>query len=70
MNWLEEWAKLKVIGMWVGIGFVALIVLAVFAWILVHFIKEAYKSRSKKCEWDCVQNKWVRKEDSDNGKKG
>ena len=63
MNWVEQWAKLKVIGMWVGLGIISLIVLAVVVWLSVSFIKQTYKKHSKKYVWDCIRNDYVRKED-------
>lgn len=63
MNWVEQWAKLKVIGMWVGLGIISLIVLAVVVCISVYFIKQTYKKHSKKYVWDCIRNDYVRKED-------
>lgn len=63
MNWLEEWAKIKVIGFWVFIGIVSLIALAFIVWLSVYFIKQTYKKHSKKYVWDCIRNDYVRKED-------
>lgn len=65
MNWVEEWAKLKVIGMWVGIGLVSLIVLGFIVWLAVSGIKYLYKSHSKKYVWDFRKNEYVKKEDFD-----
>lgn len=65
MNWVEEWAKLKVIGMWIGIGLVSLVVLGFIVWLAVSGIKYLYKSHSKKYVWDFRKNEYVKKEDFD-----
>ena len=63
MNWLEEWAKLEVIGRWIGIGLAALIALAFVVWLAIFLIKWEYKKHSKKYVWDCSKGNYVKKED-------
>ena len=65
MNWLEEWAKLEVIGMWIVIGLLSLVVLPLIVWLVVSGIKYLYKSHSKKYVWNYRKHEYVKKEDFD-----
>lgn len=61
MNWLELWAKIEVILEFVGLGILALCILAFIINALVVFIRYEYRKHSKKYEYDPFKNDYVRK---------
>ena len=63
MNWINEWAKWQVIFTYIGLGFLALAILTFAIWFILILISDFYKSHSKKYEWDCRLNEYVKKED-------
>lgn len=62
MNWLNEWAKWKVITMYIGLGLLALLFLIFIIYAIVIGISYLYKSHSKKYEYNPLLNDYVRKD--------
>jgi uncharacterized membrane protein YukC len=65
MNWFEEWFKLQTIGTYIALGLLALAVIAFIIYIIYVFISWEYKKHSKKWEWNCLINDYVRVEDKE-----
>ena len=63
MTWLEKWAEMQVIGFYIGLIALALILIAIVIYFIVKGIKHLYKSHSKKYEWNCEINDYVKKEE-------
>lgn len=63
MNWVEEWAKLNVIAIWIIVGIISLIALVFVVWFVIRFITQTYKKHSKKYVWNTWLNDYVKKED-------
>ena len=65
MNWIETWAKMKVIGGWVILGIFATIALVIIFKLSVYGIKQTYKRHSKKYVWSPSKGDYVKKEDEE-----
>ena len=62
MKWIETWAMWQVIILYIGLGILAIVVLTIVGMYLYHWIIIEYKKHSKKYEYDCVRNEYVKKE--------
>lgn len=68
MNWVNEWAKLEVIGKYIALGLLGLVLAIVIIYGLYKWISDVYKSHSKKYEYNCLLDRYERKKSNENDK--